>query len=94
MIMIWQRRHFNTCMIAAKPWPFSGQFVPSPKFPSYLLTQSGIVHNDLYPNKLEIATQTMLQWVGFMLPAPYTEKYGALEIWKNRKNIRYKYLKY
>jgi len=63
-------------MIAAKPWPFSGQFVPSTEFPSYLLTQSGIVHNDLYLNRLEIATQKMLQWVGFMLPAPYV--YGAL----------------
>jgi len=48
-------------MIAAKPWPFSGQFVPSTEIPSYVLTQSGIVYNDLYLNKLEIATQKMLQ---------------------------------
>jgi len=36
-------------MIAAKPWPFS----------SYLLTQSGIVHNNLYLNRLEIATENV-----------------------------------
>jgi len=51
----------DSCMIAAKPWPFSGQFVPSTEIPSYLLTQSGIVYNDLYLNRLEIATQKMLQ---------------------------------
>jgi len=49
----------DSCMIAAKPWPFSGQFVPSTEIPSYIPTQSGIVHNDLYLNRLEIATENV-----------------------------------